>query len=203
MATHSKPATVTFDRLQAYIAMAFAKVGMPEADAHQVATLMASADLQGSDGHGVIRLPPYVKRIRAGGVNLRPNIRVVHERAGSALLDGDNGMGHLVVSRAVELAIDKARATGVGLGRCARQQPRRAGVAVRAHADRARHDRAVLRGGQRQPPAAVGRHRDAAVDQPDRRAASPRWHEPPVVLDMATTVAAYGKVKAKAQGAAR
>src|SRR5215510_8657312 len=113
MATNSTPALVSFDRLQAYIAMAFAHVGMPEADALKVAGLMAHADLQGSDGHGVIRLVPYVKRIRAGGINLHPNMRVVHERPGSAVIDGDNGMGHLVVSRAVELAIEKARSTGV------------------------------------------------------------------------------------------
>ncbi|HYJ98788.1 MAG TPA: Ldh family oxidoreductase, partial [Burkholderiaceae bacterium] len=113
MASNNEPALVTFDRLQSYIARAFVKVGMPQADAHKVATLMANADLQGSDGHGVIRLVPYVKRIRAGGINLRPHIRVLHERPGSAVVDGDNGMGHLVVSRAVELAIEKARCTGV------------------------------------------------------------------------------------------
>ena len=50
---------------------------MPDADAAIVAALMAEADLQGSDGHGVIRLPQYVRRIRAGGINLHPDIRVV------------------------------------------------------------------------------------------------------------------------------
>ena len=42
---------------------------------------MAEADLQGSDGHGVIRLPQYASRIKAGGFNVRPDIRVVHEHA--------------------------------------------------------------------------------------------------------------------------
>src|SRR3546814_20014017 len=42
-----------------------------------------------------------------------PKIRVVHERAGMAVVDGDNGMGHLVVSQAVDLAIEKAREAGV------------------------------------------------------------------------------------------
>ena len=53
---------------------------------------MTEADLQGSDGHGVIRLAPYIKRIKSGGINLRPNIRIVEERAATALLDGDNAM---------------------------------------------------------------------------------------------------------------
>ena len=57
-----------------------------------------------------MRLPQYAKRIKAGGVNVRPNIRVVQERAAMALIDGDNGMGHLVMERAARaLAIEKAR----------------------------------------------------------------------------------------------
>jgi len=86
---------------------------MPVDDAATVGALMAEADLQGSDGHGVIRVAPYVRRIKAGGINLRPRIRVVEERAATALIDGDNGMGHLVMSRAAETAIALARETGV------------------------------------------------------------------------------------------
>jgi L-2-hydroxycarboxylate dehydrogenase (NAD+) len=89
-------------------------VGLPDADAATVAGLMAAADLQGSDGHGVSRLPQYVRRIKAGGFNVRPNIHVVHEHASTAVLNGDNGMGHLVMKRAAGMAIEKARATGIG-----------------------------------------------------------------------------------------
>src|SRR5690242_18835148 len=104
---------VDFGRLRYFIALAFECVGMPSADAQTVASLMAEADLRGSEGHGVIRLPQYLKRIRAGGVNLHPQIRIVKERAGMALVHGDNGMGHLVMKRAAEIAIEKARAAGV------------------------------------------------------------------------------------------
>ena len=62
-------------------------VGLPADDARTVAHLMAEADLQGSDGHGVIRLPPYSRRILAGGVNVRPNIKVIEERAAMALIE--------------------------------------------------------------------------------------------------------------------
>ena len=103
----------SFNDLQAFIESALSSQGLPTKDAHQVATLMAEADMQGSDGHGVIRLPQYIKRIRAGGINKNPKIRVVHERAAMAVVDGDNGMGHLVVSHAVDLAIEKAREAGV------------------------------------------------------------------------------------------
>ena len=91
---------VAFARLRAFAAAALERLGLPAADAFTVATLMAEADLQGSDGHGIMRLPQYAKRIKAGGVNPRPDIRVVQERAGMALIHGDNGMGHLVMQRA-------------------------------------------------------------------------------------------------------
>ncbi len=104
---------VAFEALRDFIQAALAVQGLPHADAAQVAELMAEADLQGSDGHGVIRLPQYTKRIQAGGINVRPQIRVVREKAAMAVIDGDNGMGHLVVARAVDLAIAKARECGV------------------------------------------------------------------------------------------
>ncbi len=106
--------TVQIGELSRFISNALIAVGIPESDAAVVGNLMADADAQGSDGHGVIRLPQYVKRIRAGGINTKPTIKIVHEKAASALIDGDNGMGHLVVSRAVNIAIEKARQCSVG-----------------------------------------------------------------------------------------
>ena len=128
--------TVTFDRLKAFIQQALTTVGLPDADAATVAALMAEADLQGSDGHGVSRLPQYVRRIKAGGFNVRPNIHVVHEHAGTAVLNGDNGMGHLVMKRAAEMAIEKARTTGIGWVNSQFSQPCRPGLALRHDAAR-------------------------------------------------------------------
>jgi L-2-hydroxycarboxylate dehydrogenase (NAD+) len=105
----SNSTAVTFEQLQTFITNGLQAAGLPLADANKVATLMAEADLQGSDGHGVIRLVPYVKRIMAGGINTQPNIHVVNERTAMAVVDGDNGMGHLVMSYAAKLAIAKAR----------------------------------------------------------------------------------------------
>ena len=113
MANNQSNIKVSFSNLRDFIQSALESQGLPKADAIKVASLMAEADMQGSDGHGVIRLPQYIKRIRAGGINKNPNIRVVHEMPGSAVVDGDNAMGHLVVSHAVDLAIEKARHCGV------------------------------------------------------------------------------------------
>ena len=190
--------TVSHSALQAFIEAAFVSQGLPAADAQQVAGLMADADLQGSDGHGVIRLPQYTKRIRAGGINKHPNIRIVQERAAMAVVDGDNGMGHLVVSRAVDIAIDKARSAGVAW--VGTRYSNHAGPASLYARRPLQHDMLGLYfavGNANHLPPWGGM--DMLLSTNPIAAAVPTANEPPVVLDMATTVAAYGKVKAKAK----
>jgi LDH2 family malate/lactate/ureidoglycolate dehydrogenase len=190
--------TVRFEALRAFIEAAFIQQGLPAAHAAEVAALMAEADLQGSDGHGVIRLPQYIKRLQAGGINKQPNIRVVRERAATALVDGDNGMGHLVVSRAVDIAIDKARSAGVGW--VSTRHSNHAGPASLYARKPLQHDMLGLYfavGNANHLPPWGGA--EMLLSTNPIAAAVPTANEPPVVLDMATTVAAYGKVKAKAK----
>src|SRR5260370_6410861 len=119
---------VSATELTAVVTRAFIAAGLPEDDAQAVAGLMVEADLRGSNTHGVIRLPLYMRRLRAGGINAKPNIRVISGRASVALIDGDNGMGHLVMRRAAALAIEKAKASGIGWGAAPiRNPPRSAG----------------------------------------------------------------------------
>ena len=189
---------IDFPALRDFIALAFRRLGMPDADALAVAALMAEADLQGSDGHGAIRLPHYARRIRAGGLNLHPAIRVIQERPAMALLDGDNGIGHLVMSRAAEIAVAKARVTGVAW----------VGARMSNHAGPASlYARMPLASDMIGMYFAVGNANhlppwgglDMLLSTNPIAVAIPAGSEAPVVLDMATTVAAYGKVKAKAQ----
>src|SRR5580693_9031619 len=102
------------EQLANFVSRAFIAAGLPADDAQTLAGLMVEADLRGSDTHGVIRLPLYVRRIRAGGINARPNIRLASVRPSADLPDGDNTMGHLEMRRAAEIAIEKAKATGIG-----------------------------------------------------------------------------------------
>src|SRR5258705_11215211 len=111
-----EPARVSAGGLKAYIGRAFTAVGIPPGDATVLAALITEADLRGSDTHGVFRMPQYCKRIKAGGVNPRPALRVIEERPSTALVDGDNGMGHPAMKLAAGTAIAKARETGVGWG---------------------------------------------------------------------------------------
>ena len=195
--TNAAGSRVAFDALAGFIARAFETIGMPAGDARAVAALMAEADLQGSDGHGVIRLPQYLRRIKAGGVNLHPDIRVERERTGMALVHGDNGMGHLVMKRAAEVAIEKAKGAGVAW----------VGARWSNHAGPASlYARMPLAHGMIGLYYAVGSANhlppwgglEMLLSTNPIAAAIPAGEEPPIVLDMATTVAAYGKVKAMA-----
>ncbi len=191
-------APVPAARLSRFVADAFRAVGMPDADAALVAELMTEADVWGSESHGVFRLPHYVRRIRAGGVNLKPKIRVAQERPAAALVDGDNGMGHLVMRFATRLAIEKARATGVAW----------VGVRMSNHAGPASlYARMPAAEGMIGMYFCVGNANhlapwgglDMLLSTNPIAFAVPGLESPAVVLDMATTVASFGKIKVYAQ----
>ena len=104
---------VPITAIRALITDSLAAAGLPREDGAKCAELMGEADLTGADAHGVFRLPQYVRRLKAGGFNKHPNITVNRSAPATALVDGDNGMGHLVMSRAAETAISIAREAGV------------------------------------------------------------------------------------------
>ena len=185
-------------QVRRFLTLAFERLGLPPPDAATVADLMTEAEVQGSDGHGVIRLVPYARRIRAGGIKLKPDIRVVKEKAAMALVDGDNGMGHLVMKKAAEIAIAKAKQCGVAW--VGSRLSNHAGPASLYARMCLQHDMVGLYfavGNANHLPPWGGL--DMLLSTNPIAVAVPAGEEPPVVLDMATTVAAYGKVKAKAQ----
>ncbi|CUH68081.1 putative oxidoreductase YjmC [Thalassovita gelatinovora] len=190
--------TVAHADLKAFIARCLGACGMPESDAATVAGLMAQADLMGQDGHGVFRLPMYIKRIHAGGMNMTPNFTRLHERPATALIDGDNGMGHLVMHHATELAMQKARGTGVAW--VGARHSNHAGPASLYAMMPARENMIGLYlavGSANHMPPWGGT--DMLLSTNPIAVALPSRDFPPIVLDMATTVAAYGKVKTAAQ----
>jgi LDH2 family malate/lactate/ureidoglycolate dehydrogenase len=193
MTENSKAGCIPVAAIRSLITDSLAAAGLPREDAARCAALMAEADLTGADAHGVFRLPQYVRRLKAGGFNARPNITVTKSAPATALIDGDNGMGHLVMSRAAETAIALARDMGV------------AWVGVR------RSNHAGPAGLYAEMPAAQGMiGLYAAVANANHMAvwggADPLLGTNPlaigvpsgagpVVLDMATTVVSYGTVK--------
>src|SRR5688572_23696719 len=86
------PAAIPVAAVIDFIRRAYAAIGVPEADAAKVAALQVEADLAGADAHGLFRLPQYIRRTQAGGVNPRATIKVEKTAAATALVDGDNGL---------------------------------------------------------------------------------------------------------------
>src|SRR5262245_4791304 len=180
-----------------FIAEALRTVGLPEADAGKVAELMVATDLAGADAHGVFRLPHYVRRLRAGGTTMRPNIRVTRSGPATALVDGDDAMGHLVMDRAAETAVAIARETGIawvgthtsnhaGCAGIYAEIPMRAGmVGIMAAVANANH--MPIWGGA-----------ELLLGTNPVAFAIPAREEAPVVLDIATTIVSYGTIKAHA-----
>jgi L-2-hydroxycarboxylate dehydrogenase (NAD+) len=196
-ATDDPVPRVSAERLRAFIADAFVAAGLPKDDAHVLGELIAEADLRGTDTHGVFRMPLYVRRIKAGGVNVRPDIRVIEERPSTALLDGDSGMGHLVMRRAAELAIAKAKQNGVGW--VGARMSNHAGPAALYAMMPLAHDMIGLyfAVGSNNHLAPTG-SAEALLGTNPIAVAIPAGEEPAVVMDMAPTVAAFGKVRLKA-----
>ena len=178
---------------KALIADALAAAGLPAADAARCAELMSEADLTGADGHGIFRLPQYVRRLKAGGFNKRPNVTVSRTAPATALVDGDNGMGHLVMSRAADEAIAMAQETGaawVGVRRSNHagpaglyaEMPAAAGM-IGLYAAVANANHMAAWGGA-----------DLLLGTNPLAIAVPTGKEP-LVFDMATSIVAYGTVK--------
>lgn len=191
-------ATVPAPDLEAFLVRVLEALGVPEPDARTVAGFMVEADLLGYETHGVFRLRQYVNRLRDGGCNPRPQIAVVTQTAATALVDGDDGLGHLALKAACDLAMTKARAAGIGW----------VGVRRGNHAGPAAlYVRPQAAAGMIGLCAAVGSANhvapyggtDLLLGTNPIAISSPSGGDDPFVLDMATTVAAVGKIKVLAQ----
>ena len=185
--------------LKAQTARIFERLGVPAADALIVADHLVEADLRGHPSHGVIRVPSYVTACREGRINPRPNIRIVEDHGGQVVMDADNAFGQLAAFRANELAIERGLAHGI------------AGVALRrsTHCGAMAYYpiRAIPHGligwattnaGINMPP--TGGAKKLVGNNPFAMAV-PTNREWPMVLDMATSVVAGGKLEvARAKG---
>jgi len=174
-----------------------ARAGMPEEDAAVTADCLVSSNLRGVDTHGVIRLKVYVDRIKAGGNNPRPNIRVVRETPVAAVLDGDNSLGPVGGYRAMQLAIAKAQESGVGFVTIRRSN--HYGTAAHYAMMALEHDMIGLSSTNVLPSLPPTGGRQARLGNNPLALAFPAGEEFPVVFDVATSLAPWGKVFTAAQ----
>ncbi|MDY7028779.1 MAG: Ldh family oxidoreductase [Spirochaetota bacterium] len=185
-------------RMEEFIKSAFESQGARKEHAAVCAQRMVESDLQGMHGHGIFRLPPYMRRLKEGGYNLDPEIRIIKETGNSALVDGDNGLGHVVVSFAVDTAIQKAKENGIAW--VGTRNSNHAGAGGSYAVSALEHDMigiymAIGNANHMPPWGGV----DPLLSTNPICFAIPTKEEYPVLLDMATTVVSYGKVKVYAQ----
>lgn len=96
------------------VALLFEAWGMPKAYAAETAELVVAADVRGIDSHGVGMLDLYAEYRVRDKLTMNPAVHVVRDGPATALIDGDGGLGHVPAARAMRLAIEKAKAIGVG-----------------------------------------------------------------------------------------
>src|SRR3546814_6964130 len=106
--------TVSAALLQRQLAAIFTAWGFDRDHIGDIVELMVESDLRGIDSHGVGKIKLYERHFREGRINPAPEIRLVRDLPAIALIDGDNGMGHLSSKFAMETAIAKAGEEGVG-----------------------------------------------------------------------------------------
>ncbi|MBM3935469.1 MAG: Ldh family oxidoreductase [SAR202 cluster bacterium] len=107
---------VSHESLRGTIHAVFRKIGLSEEDCAILADCIVATDLLGVETHGAsTAVRAYVDRYRAGSCNLRPQPRIVRQTPGTAVIDGDNGLGAIQSVKAMRMAIEKARTVGIGV----------------------------------------------------------------------------------------
>ena len=109
-------AYVSFEKLESFMRDALVKVGVPPEDAAVCADVLIESDKRGIDSHGIGRFKHiYIDRIKAGIQKPVTEFEVVRDRLGAAVVDGHDGMGHVIGKRSMQMAIDKAKRHGLGM----------------------------------------------------------------------------------------
>lgn len=185
--------TVSPDRLKSLTVSIFKKMGCSDSDALLAAEVLQSADLRGIDSHGVARLSGYVRLWKAGRINAAANPKIIHETKTTATLDGDGGLGLTNAAKAMDIAIAKAKEYGTGW--VAIQNSNHFGIAG-YHAMKAlEHDMIGMALTNASPLVAPTYSKERLLGTNPICYAIPAGKHKPVVIDMATSAAANGKLE--------
>src|SRR5688500_6704178 len=111
--TSGRLISIQAESLRATGLAVLAKLGVSDADASITIDSLVESDLRGVHSHGLQRLCWYAERLQNGGTNPRPTVTVISETLGTALVDGDHGLGQVVSQRAMAIAIAKADVAGI------------------------------------------------------------------------------------------
>jgi LDH2 family malate/lactate/ureidoglycolate dehydrogenase len=186
---------VSFDDLLAQVSRIFSAHLSPD-DAHYVASCLVDADARGVASHGVGRIPVYTRRLREGLVNPCPQMRLTSSMGATARLDGDNAMGYLVARRAMAEAIERGREHGIGMVLAANSNHFGMAATYLQQALDAGLGALVLTNAPALMPV-WGARAPFLGTSPFAFAAPGRVA--PIMLDMATSVVAFGKIRRAAR----
>ena len=188
----------TAEELTTICLNAFQKLNIPAAEAEIVTRSMVDANRVGHDSHGVIHLAKYVRELESGLIQPGAPTETLHESASIAVLDGNWGFGPVTATRAVALAIEKAKQTdisSVAVSRC-NETGRLGGYAcLAADAEMI----ALLMANDHGGGTCVAPHGgvEGRLSTNPIACAVPIEGQDPIVLDMSTSVVASGKIRVK------
>jgi LDH2 family malate/lactate/ureidoglycolate dehydrogenase len=171
----------------------FLKMGCPAEHANLAADVLIKADLRGIDSHGVARLTGYVRLWEKGRINPTPDIKIVHETPSTATIDGDAGLGLVVAPFAMKVAIEKAEKFGSGW--VSVRNSNHFGIAAYHTMMAVEKDMIGFAMTNASPLVAPTFANERMLGTNPMCYAFPAGKYPPVIVDMATSAAANGKLE--------
>jgi len=193
MNTVTSYSNISANDLSQFANLVFKYMGCSDADAVLATDVLIKADLRGIDSHGVARLSGYVRLWQKGRINTKPNVSIVRQTASTASLDADAGLGLVVAPRAMELAIDKSR--NCGSGWIAVGNSNHFGIAA-YHAMKAiEQDMIGFASTNASPLVAPTFSKEKMLGTNPVCYAIPAGKFDPVIIDLATSAAANGKLE--------
>jgi len=170
---------------------------MPEENAEATADILSWADLHGVDSHGMSMIPGYDRLRRSGRANMKARPRIIKETPVSALVDGDGGLGHVPARFAMQVAIDKAKQSGIAIAAVRNSAHFGAtGYYTLMAANEGLIGMACTSASSIQVAPTFGKEAKLGTDP--WSFAAPNADGPPFLLDMATTTVAAGRIRNKA-----
>ena len=188
----SAPNRIDARKLLEFAAAVYASVGVPDADARLLADTLVQADLWGHQSHGVLRLGWYLDRIRNGVMRPAPKIEQVVDAGAIGLIDGHDSVGQVVTMHATGQAIARAKAHGIGA--VGVRNSNHFGTCMYYTLAGARENCVTLLTSNGGPAMAPWGGRKKIIGTNPWSVAAPAGSHPPLVMDMANTGVARGKI---------
>jgi LDH2 family malate/lactate/ureidoglycolate dehydrogenase len=179
--------------LEDFSARVFENFGVSEKDALQASNVLSTSDLRGIDSHGVARLRTYVDMFTIGRINPTPNIKIARDKKSVATVDGDSGLGLIVGPKANEIAMDKASKHGSGWVSVCNSNH----YGIASYYPLKALERDLIGWSMTNSSSIVAPlwGAQSMLGTNPISIAFPGYHQPPIVIDLATSVVPLGKIE--------